>query len=66
MTYLGVILDSKLSWGPHIRNKLDKARKYAMVIRAAISSTWGISPKALQWIHKAIILPKISYGTHVW
>ena len=48
MTYLGVILDSKLSWGPHIRSKLYKARKFAMFIRAAISSTWGISPKAVQ------------------
>ena len=61
MTYLGVILDSKLSWGPHIRNKIDKARKFAMVIRAAISSTWGISPKAVQWIYRTIILPKITF-----
>ena len=37
-----------------------------MVIRAAISSTWGISPKAVQWIYRAIILPKISYAAHVW
>ena len=47
MTYLGVILDSKLSWGPHIHNKIDKARKYAMVIRAAVSATWGLSPEAI-------------------
>ena len=66
MTYLGVILDSKLSWGPHIHNKIDKARKFAMVIRAAVSATWGLSPEAIQWIYKAIILPKISYGAHVW
>merc|ERR1712082_417257 len=66
VTYLGVILDSKLSWGPHIRNKVDKAIKYAMVLKGAVSATWGLSPKAIQWIYNAIILPKISYGAHVW
>ena len=66
MTYLGVILDSKVSWGPHIHNKIDKARKFAMVIRSAVSATWGMSPEAIQWIYKAIILPKISYGAHAW
>ena len=44
MTYLGVILDSKLSWGPHIRNKIDKTRKFAMVIKAAVAATWGLNP----------------------
>ena len=50
---------------PH-KNKLDKASKFAMVIKGAVSRTWGLSPKAIQWIYKAIVLPKITYAAHVW
>ena len=36
------------------------------MIKPAIKHFWGLNPKRVQWIWKPIILPRLTYGCHVW
>ena len=36
------------------------------MIKPAIKYYWGLGPKRVQWIWKQIILPRLTYGCHVW
>ena len=64
--YLGVHLDSKLTWSYHINQKINKAKRAIMLVKNAIGKIWGPSPKALKWAYDGIILPALSYGATVW
>ena len=64
--YLGVWLDSKLTWRAHIDYLTKKATAVLFQVRRAIGHTWGLSPKILNWVYKAIILPIITYAAPVW
>ena len=66
MTYLGIVLDQKLCWIPHIQNKVSKAIKFLHMLKPAINYIYGLFPARMQWIWKQILLPRITYGCHVW
>ena len=66
MTYLGIILDQKLNWSLHIKTKVSKAIKWLAMIKPAINYIYGLSPARMLWIYKQILLPRITYGSHVW
>lgn len=64
--YLGVILDTKLSWKNHLENIKIKASNSLWASRSMIDRNWGLSPKSALWIYNQIILPRITYGSIVW
>ena len=66
MTHLGIVLDKKLTWTHHIKNKVSKAIKFLHTIKPAIDHIYGLSPARIQCIWKQILLPRITYGCHVW
>ena len=66
MTYLGIILDQKLNWKLHIQTKVSKAITFLAMIKPAINYIYGLSPARMLWIYKQILLPRITYGSHVW
>ena len=66
MTYLGIILDHKLNWSLYIKTKVSKATKFLAMIKPAINYIYGLSPARMLWIYKQILLPRITYGSHVW
>ena len=66
MTYLGIKLDHKLNWSLHIKTKVSKAIKFLAMIKPAINYIYGLSPARMLWIYKQILLPRITYGSHVW
>ena len=66
VTYLGVTLDSKLSWLPHISDKAVKANRCLLLCRRAVGKTWGLSPAVMRWIYTTMIRPIISYAVTVW
>ena len=66
MTYLGIILDQKLNWSLHIKTKVSKAIKWLAMIKPAINYIYGLSPARMLWNYKQILLPRITYGSHVW
>ena len=64
--YLGVILDSKLSWKPHCQDRVRKATIALMQGRRAIGKSWGLNPRQALWIYTAIIRPILAYAAVVW
>ena len=64
--YLGVILDSKLTWMEHLEHRVRKAVTTFWLCRSSFGSTWGLQPKVLHWVYTAIIRPAILYGSLVW
>ena len=66
MTYLGIILDQKLNWSLYIKTKVSKAITFLAIIKPAIDYIYGLSPARMLWIYKQILLPRITYGSHVW
>lgn len=64
--YLGVILDSKLTWRSHCLERTQKLKLALFQCRRAVSKKWGMSPTLMKWIYVAIIRPALSYGAVVW
>ena len=64
--YLGLIVDSKLSWGPNTVNRVKKATTAFYCCRGAIGRNWGLSPKSILWIYQMVIEPILLYGVNVW
>lgn len=64
--YLGVIIDSKLSWKPHIEYAVNKGKRTLWASRGMIAKKWGLGPKQTHWVYKQIVLPRITYGAVVW
>ena len=64
--YLGVYLDSKLTWKFHVTQKIAKAKQLIMKIKGAIGTLWGPSPKILRWAYNGIVLPSLTFGSAIW
>ena len=64
--YLGVVLDTKLSWKPHVKAQVKKAKASLMIGRRMIGKRWGLSPKVTHWLYTAIVRPMLTYGAVVW
>ncbi len=66
MKYLGVTLNKRLSWRPHIQERVAKCSTLLGKVRHIVASEWGLTAERLLWIHKAVALPRLSYGALVW
>ena len=63
---LGVTLDSKLTWKPHITRITRKATTALMLCKQIVGETWGIKPSMIKWIYTAMIRPIMSYACVSW
>ncbi|MCP3661285.1 MAG: hypothetical protein GY696_02130 [Gammaproteobacteria bacterium] len=64
--YLGVILDSKLSWKAHLVHKCKKAIVMLWQCRRIVGKSWGLAPKQMLWLYIAIVRPMLCYAALVW
>jgi ribonuclease HI len=64
--YLGVILQSSLSWVPHVNAITKKALNCLGRCRQAVGASWGITPKAMKWLYTAAIRPIVEYACLIW
>jgi hypothetical protein len=64
--YLGVILDSRLSWREHVKTKVMKAHNLLWACRRAFGKTWGLQPKVVYWLYVSIIRSSITFASLVW
>jgi hypothetical protein len=64
--YLGVFLDSKLTWNQHVQNVLKKAQTTFAVVRRSSGIRWGLRPSMVHWLYTRVIRPFIFYGALVW
>ena len=65
-TLLGVTLDSKLTWKPHITRIARKATAALFQGRQTVGRAWGLNPTAVRWIYTAMIRPVITYACTSW
>ena len=62
---LGVTLDSKLTWKPHITRITRKATTALMQCRQIVGKTWGIAPSMMKWIYSCD-MPTMSNACVSW
>ena len=66
MKYLGVTIDSNLSWKAHITNRINKAKRDLLLAKRLIANTWGLTPDRMLWVYEGIVRPALDYSCHVW
>ena len=64
--YLGLILDSKLTWKPHINYLKNETFSRVNLLKIIASSKFKTNANILLNIHKVIILAKIEYGSPIF
>jgi len=64
--YLGVILDKKLNWWPHISAKLQQAYQRLGVLYPILNRKSTISKKCSLIIYKQVLRPLILYASPIW
>lgn len=64
--YLGILFDHRLTWIPHVEEKLNKCIGIFWLCRNAFGRKWGLSPKAIWWIYTAVVRPTLCHGCVVW
>ena len=64
--YLGVTLDHKLSWKPHVMSKIMAAKQKISQLHNLISKVEGPSVRMREWAYKGVILPALTYASCAW
>lgn len=64
--YLGVTLDKRMTWRPHITNTLTKARKISGALHPLLHSNAKTSIQNKLLLYKSKIRPIITYASPVW
>ena len=64
--YLGVILDEKLSFIPHIKSKVKNCRTMLARYNGMIAAHFGPQPRLTRQLYLGAIVPTLTYGCHVW
>ena len=60
--YLGVILDSKLSWKVHLDCRCQKAIVAFSQERRVTGVIWGMTTKVVHWLYTAVTQPMFCYA----
>ena len=64
--FLGVILDKKLSFLPHITALKKKCKKALNLLKVVAHSEWGADRKVLLRLYRSLIRSKLDYGSIVY
>ena len=63
---LGLQIDTKLKWGPHVRKTQEKIVKQSMALTKISTSTWGATFAKARQVYSAVVRPAMTYGSTVW
>lgn len=63
---LGVQIDTKLKWGPHIKKVESKMINQTLALSKVCGSTWGAALGRTRHVYTAVVRPAITYGSTVW
>lgn len=64
--YLGINIDSKLTFTNHVKYIIDKTKKLFNKLKIYVRPTWGIHPENVRTIYQQVIVPILSYGASIW
>ncbi|KAM7311019.1 uncharacterized protein ISCGN_007927 [Ixodes scapularis] len=60
-TFLGIVIDRRLTWAPEMNRLRCKVNSYVNIMRCLSGSTWGNSA-ALMQLHKSMVLGSLRYS----
>ena len=63
---LGILLDPKLRWGPHMKRTAERATQQNRALSAITGSTWGATFDKARLIYNTVVRPVITYRPTVW
>ena len=64
--YLGLTLDSKMSWSPHIKEKAIACKRFLFMVARITRDAYGPSPKIMRWCFLSVVRPMMTYGALCW
>ena len=64
--YLGVTLDSRLTWNQHLQKTIRKTQTTFALVRRTSGKKWGLRHNIVYWLYTRVIRPSILYGALVW
>ncbi|KAK7108155.1 hypothetical protein V1264_015944 [Littorina saxatilis] len=65
-TFLGVKLDRRLSWKPHIEDMESRGIKRLALMRKLSGTTWGANSKILKKVYTGTVRPVLEYASSSW
>ncbi|CAN0078562.1 unnamed protein product, partial [Heterosigma akashiwo] len=66
LTFLGVILDRKLTWASHIEACTKKAKQLVVAMTSCARAKWGLGSRVVQQIYKGAVEPIMLNGVAAW
>ena len=64
--YLGLMIDNKLSWAPHMAYLYTKTNTLLFNAKGLVTKKFGASPLIMKWLLTNVIHPMITYACIVW
>ena len=65
-TYLGVKLERKLTWSPHISRMHSKGLRKMALMKKLAGTKWGANMKILTQVFTATVRPHMEYASSAW
>ena len=63
---LGLHIDAKLKWGPHLLKVKGKIETQILGLTAMTKSTWGATLNKARQVYSAVIHSTMIYGSNIW
>jgi hypothetical protein len=64
--FLGVVLDTRLTWREHVDAKVRNARNLLWAYKRACGVRWGLRPRVVHWFYVSIVRLSITFASLVW
>ena len=64
--YLGVTLDNKLTWKPHLEDKTTACKKLMVMLNSNLRGMHAPKPKLSKWAYTGVVRPKLLYACMTW
>jgi hypothetical protein len=64
--YLGITLDSKLTFRKHLTSKLAKSKRLIFAIKSCISNQKGPNLNLTRLAYKMLVIPVMTYRCHIF
>ncbi|GFS16553.1 RNA-directed DNA polymerase from mobile element jockey [Elysia marginata] len=65
-TFLGITLDKRLTWKPHIQKIKQKAIRRSQIMKKLSGTKWGANSKILRQVYQGYIRPVMEYASPAW
>ena len=65
-TFLGVTLDTRLTWKPHLEAAEAKATGKLAIMKKLAGTTWGANSDILKQVYTGAVRPVVEYASTIW